>query len=113
MFVDSINLVDVVLEGAKAVCMLVLFLIISNAGTQYPQLSKGPWKLILFGFFLMFLGFLADTSDEIIDYEMSDTLATIQSSFEELTLITGLILTTVGFKKWFEFVGRFLGLKSS
>ncbi len=113
MFVDSINMVDVILEGAKALSMLILILIIFSAGSQYPQLSKGPWNLILFGFILMFLGFLADTSDEVINYEMSDTLATIQSSFEELTLIIGLILVTVGFKKWFEFVGRFLGLKSS
>jgi hypothetical protein len=112
MLVDSINVVDVVLEGFKAICMLFLFIIMSRAGAKYPQLSKGPWKYILLGFFLMFLGFLADTSDEIINYEVSASLDTVQSMFEELTLIIGLILTTIGFSNWFQFVGRFLGLKS-
>ncbi len=111
MFVDSINWVDVALEGGKAICMLVLLFIVINAGGRYPQLTKGPWKFITFGFMLMFLGFLADASDEIINYEVSKVVDAMQSMFEELTLIIGLILTTIGFNRWFDFVGRFLGLK--
>ncbi len=112
MFVESVDMVDVLLEGIKAISVLVLFFIITQAGNRYPQLKKGSWKYITFGFFLMFLGFVADTSDEIINYDMSPWLSSAQSFFEEGTLIIGLILVTIGFKQWFEFVGRFLGLNS-
>ncbi|MCP4487655.1 MAG: hypothetical protein GY820_10120 [Gammaproteobacteria bacterium] len=113
MFIESINWVDVGLEGTKAISMLVMLVIVRNSGARYPQIAKGPWKFIGIGFTLMFLGFLCDTSDEIINYEANDAVAVAQSMFEELTLICGLVLATIGFSGWFDFVGRFLGLKKS
>ncbi len=112
---DTINILDVVLEGAKALIMVVLVIIIWGAGRKFPQLSGGSWNLIIFGFMLMAVGFFFDFSDELINYEsaeMPSIISTLQSIIEEGCLIGGLLLVTIGFKKWFNFVGRFLGLKS-
>jgi len=111
MFIDDINLVDFVLEGTKAFVMLILIFILSNAGRRYPELSgESSWNWIIFGFMLMFIGFLFDWSDEFINYEASSTADSIEAAIEEISLIGGLILTTIGFSKWFSFVGRILGL---
>lgn len=111
MFVDSINMTDVVLEGLKVLTTLILIIILINAGKRYPQLSGGTWHIIIFGFVLMFTGFLFDFSDEIINYEANPIAENIEGLVEESTLIIGLILVTFGFKNWFSFIGRILGLK--
>lgn len=113
MFAESINYTDVVLEGLKAIITLILVIVLSKAGNKYPQLSGGAWGTIIFGFVLMFIGFLFDVSDEIINYDASDLASKAESAVEEGSLIIGLILVTVGFSKWFNFVGRMLGLKAS
>jgi hypothetical protein len=55
---------------------------------------------------------LLDCSDEIIDYDAMgvDLFETI---FEEGLSMVGFVLTTIGFSKWFEFVGKFLGMDRS
>ena len=111
MFIEDINLVDLTLEGAKALGMLVLLFILGRAGRRYPELSsEGSWNLIIFGFMLMFVGFLFDWSDEFINYEISAMADSIESAIEEITLIGGLAMVTLGFSMWFSFVGRVLGL---
>ena len=111
MFIEDINMVDLSLEGAKAVGMLILLFILGHAGRRYPELSsEGSWNLILFGFMLMFVGFLFDWSDEFINYEISAMADSIESAIEEISLIGGLAMVTIGFSMWFSFVGRVLGL---
>ncbi|MEZ5592450.1 MAG: hypothetical protein R3F53_17800 [Gammaproteobacteria bacterium] len=112
MFAESIDMTDVVLEGLKALTTLVLVVVLSRAGKRYPQLSGGAWGMIIFGFVLMFIGFLFDFSDEIINYDASDIASKAESLIEEASLIIGLIMVTVGFSKWFNFVGRMMGLKA-
>lgn len=113
MFVDSINMTDVVFEGLKALVTLILIFILIGASKRFPQLSGSAWRMVIFGFVLMFFGFLFDWSDEIINYEAYPVLENIESLVEELSLIIGLILVSYGFKNWFSFVGRILGLKPS
>ncbi len=113
MFVDaaSVDLLDLLLEGAKALVMLVLVVIMYRAGGKYPQLASGPWGLITSGFLLMFIGFLFDWSDEFVNYDASVMAAQAEAIIEETSLIIGLIMVTVGFGKWFVFVARFMGLE--
>lgn len=111
MLLENINMTDVVLEGLKVVITLILVLILGGAGKRFPQLSGGGWRIVIFGFILMFFGFLFDFSDEIINYEINPVFETIEGFIEEGSLIGGLILVTLGFKSWFGFVGRILGLK--
>ena len=111
MFVNSIDMTDVVLEGLKVIITLILIIILIKAGRRFPQLSGGGWRIVIFGFVLMFLGFLFDFSDEIINYKVDQIANEFESLIEEISLITGLILVTFGFKNWFSFIGRILGLK--
>ena len=67
--------------------------------------------MVIFGFVLMFFGFLFDFSDEIINYASNPILEDAEGFIEEISLIGGLILVTLGFKSWFSFIGRILGLK--
>lgn len=111
MFVEHINMIDVVLEGLKVVITFALIMILSKSGKRFPQLSGGAWRMVIFGFILMFFGFLFDFSDEIINYEINPILEDAEGLIEELSLIGGLILVTLAFKNWFSFIGRILGLK--
>lgn len=111
MFLDSVNMTDVVLEGLKVLTTFILIVILIRAGGRFPQLSGGGWRIVIFGFVLMFFGFLFDFSDEIINYEANPVAENIEGLIEEASLIGGLILVTFGFKNWFSFIGRILGLK--
>lgn len=111
MFIEDLNMVDLALEGSKALGMLILLFILSRAGRRYPELSsERSWNLIIFGFILMFVGFLFDWSDEFINYEASAVADSLESAIEEISLIGGLAMVTIGFSMWFSFVGRVLGL---
>lgn len=110
MFLDDVNLVDFFLEGLKVIGMLFLLLTLIDAANRYPSLARGRWNLIINGFVLMLIGFAFDWSDEFIDYEAVPLLNTLQAFVEEIGLIGGLFLVTFGFKSWFNFVSRFLGI---
>ena len=112
MFLEDINLVDVTLEGLKAIGMIFLIFTLLRAGKRYPSLSGSRWNMIINGFLLMLIGFIFDWSDEFLNYEASPILETIQAFIEEVGLIGGLFMVTVGFSRWFAFISRFLGIKA-
>ncbi len=107
----DIDMLDFVLEGIKALVALLLLISVIIAGKRYPQLAKKSWGLVVSGFALIFVGFVFDWTDEFINYELSTLADTIESMIEEIGLIGGLILVTIGFNRWFAFVALFLGLK--
>jgi hypothetical protein len=110
MFIDDIKLIDVFLEGLKVLGMFFLILTLIDAGDRYPSLAGKRWNMIISGFILMLIGFAFDWSDEFINYEASPVLNNLEVFMEEMGLIGGLFLVTFGFKRWFNFIGRFLGL---
>ena len=112
MFLEDINIVDVVLEGLKAIGMIFLIFTLLRASKRYPSLSGSRWNLIVNGFILMLVGFIFDWSDEFLNYEASPILETLEAFIEEIGLIGGLFLVTVGFNRWFEFISRFLGIEA-
>jgi hypothetical protein len=107
MLIEQINYTDLIIEGIKAVLVLALIFILWRCGKKYPDLAGGSWNLIIFGFVGIELGMLLDWSDEIIDYASFDLLETV---IEEGSSMLGFVLITVGFGRWFEFVGKFLGM---
>ncbi len=114
MFVDPINIVDAILEGIKATLVFSLVFILWRSGKKYPELSGGSWNLILFGFICIAIGLMLDFSDEFIDYgSIIATADIIETIIEEGVLMLGFVLVTIGFNKWFAFVGRFLGINHS
>lgn len=112
MFLEYINLVDVVLEGLKVIGMIFLIFTLLRAGKRYPFLSGSRWNVIVNGFILMLIGFTFDWSDEFLNYEASPVLETLEAFIEEIGLIGGLFLVTVGFSRWFEFISRFLDIEA-
>lgn len=112
MFVEHINNTDIIIEGIKALLVLALVFVLWRCGKKYPELAGGSWNLIIFGFICIEVAMLLDWSDEIIDYDAMgvDLFETI---FEEGLSMVGFVLTTIGFSKWFEFVGKFLGMDRS
>ena len=109
MLLSEISSIDVFLEGLKVIGMLFLLVTIINAGRRYPALAGRDWNLVIAGFVLMLIGFLFDWSDEFIDY-VGLELEFIQAFIEEVGLIGGLFLVTIGFNRWFNFVSRFMGI---
>ena len=112
MFLDDIDLIDLVLEGLKVIGMIFLLFTLFRASKRYPSLSGSRWNIIVNGFVLMLIGFTFDWTDEFINYEASSTLETIEAFIEEIGLIGGLFLVTVGFSRWLKFISRFLGIKA-
>lgn len=112
MFLSEVSMIDVFLEGLKVIGMFFLLLTIINAGRRYPALAGRDWKIVTAGFILMLIGFLFDWSDEFIDY-VGLELDFIQAFIEEVGLIGGLFLVTLGFNRWFNFVSRFMGVSQS
>ena len=110
MFLEEISLTDVLLEGLKVIGMIFLLLTLIDAGERYPSLAGNRWNIIIAGFVLMLIGFAFDWSDEFIDYEASPIINTMQVVIEEGGLIGGLFLVTFGFRSWFKFMSRFLGI---
>jgi hypothetical protein len=107
MLIEQINYTDLIIEGIKAALVLALIFILWRCGKKYPDLAGGSWNLIIFGFIGIELGMLLDWSDEIIDYASFDLFETV---IEEGSSMLGFVLITVGFGRWFEFVGKFLGM---
>ncbi len=112
MFIDDISAVDILLEGLKVLGMIFLLYTLFRASKRYPSLSGSRWNLIVYGFILMLVGFAFDWTDEFINYEASAALETIQAFIEEIGLIGGLFLVTIGFNQWLRFISRFLGIKA-
>lgn len=110
MFLEEIKLIDVILEGLKVVGMVFLLFTLYRVANRYPSLAGSRWNVIVNGFIMMLVGFTFDWSDEIINYEASPLLETIQACIEEVGLIGGLFLVTFGFNRWFNFMSRFLGI---
>jgi len=113
MLVEHIDLVDFILEGIKTTLVFALVFILWRSGKKYPELSGGSWNLILLGFICMAIGLMLDWSDEVINYEKIEVVDIIETVIEEGILMLGFILVTIGFNKWFSFVGRFLGINRS
>jgi len=113
MFVDHIIFIDVLLEGIKAMLVCSLVFVLWRSGKRYPELSGGSWNLILVGFIFISIGLLLDLSDEFINYKVTEIVNVVEAVIEEGIIMLGFVLVTIGFKKWFTFVGRFLGIKRS
>ncbi|NOQ34550.1 MAG: hypothetical protein GQ569_01475 [Methylococcaceae bacterium] len=113
MFVENIDVVDFVLEAIKVALVIGLIFILWSSGKKYPELSGGSWNLILLGFISIAVGMLLDWSDEIINYKAIEVLDLAETIIEEGILMLGFVLVTIGFNKWFAFVGRFLGINRS
>lgn len=113
MIVENIDVVDFVLEAIKAALVLGLIFILWSSGKKYPELSGGSWNLILVGFICMAVGLILDWTDEIINYGAIELVDLIETVIEEGILMLGFVLVTIGFNKWFAFVGRFLGINRS
>lgn len=113
MFLSDVSFADILLEGLKVVGMIFLLLTLVNASEQYPSIAGKRWNIIIYGFILMLIGFAIDWTDEFIDYEASAQTAYLQAFIEEMGLIGGLFLVTFGFKRWFKFISRFLGISSN
>ncbi len=113
MLVEHIDIVDFILEGIKTALVFSLVFILWRSGKKYPELSGGSWNLILFGFICMAIGLMLDWSDEIINYGRMDIIDIVETVIEEGILMLGFVLVTIGFNKWFAFVGRFLGINRS
>ena len=109
MFLSEISYIDVFLEGLKVIGMFFLLITMIGAGRRYPALAGKDWSLIISGFVMMLIGFLFDWSDELIDY-VGLGLEFAQAFIEEVGLIGGLFLVTIGFNRWFNFVSRFMGV---
>ncbi|MDQ7091053.1 MAG: hypothetical protein Q9M50_10490 [Methylococcales bacterium] len=110
MFLEDIDLVDLIFESIKMTLVFSLVFILWRSGKKYPELSGGSWNLILFGFICIATGLLLDLSDEIINYGVMEMVDLIETIIEEGILMLGFVLVTIGFNKWFAFVGRFLGI---
>lgn len=93
--------------------MLGLIFILWSSGKKYPELSGGSWNLILLGFIFIAIGMALDWSDEIINYKGVELFDLVETIIEEGILMLGFVLVTIGFNKWFAFVGRFLGINRS
>jgi hypothetical protein len=106
-FIENIDYIDIVIESVKAILVLALIFILLRCGKKYPDLAGGSWNLIIFGFIFIDIGMILDVSDEIIDYASFNLL---ESIIEEGAVMLGFVLITVGFGRWFEFVGKFLGM---
>lgn len=113
MFVEYIDIVDFILESIKAILVFGLIFILWKSGKKYPELSGGSWNLILLGFICIAIGLTLDWSDEIINYKAINMVDVIETVIEEGILMLGFVLVTIGFNKWFAFVGRFLGINRS
>ena len=113
MLVEHIDLVDFILEGIKTALVFGLVFILWRSGKKYPELSGGSWNLILLGFICMAIGLMLDWSDEVINYGEIEVVDIIETVIEEGVLMLGFVLVTIGFNKWFAFVGRFLGINRS
>lgn len=112
MFVENISYIDLVTEGIKAALVFALLIILWRCGKKYPDLAGGSWNLILIGFIFIDIGMLLDLSDEIISYrDTSQVVDLVESIIEEGSSMLGFVLITVGFNKWFQFVGKFLGME--
>ncbi len=112
MFLDDISLADILLEGLKVLGMIFLIWTLLDVADQYPSLAGRRWNIIIYGFVLMLIGFAIDWTDEFINYEASPLLNNLEVFVEEIGLIGGLFLVTLGFKSWFKFMSRFLGITS-
>lgn len=114
MLIENISYIDLVVEGIKAALVLALIFILLRCGKKYPELAGGSWNLIIIGFICIDFGMFLDLSDEIISYRDAGTLIDlVETIIEEGSSMVGFILITVGFGKWFDFVGKFLGMESS
>jgi hypothetical protein len=109
MWIEHVNFIDLVVEGIKAILVLALIVTLWRSGKRYPELAGGSWNLIILGFVCIETGMLLDWSDETIDYNAIG-IDLIETVIEEGILTLGFILITIGFDKWFEFIGRFLGI---
>ncbi len=106
-FIENIDYIDIIIESIKATLVLALIFILLRCGKKYPDLAGGSWNLIIFGFIGIDIGMFLDVSDEIIDYGTFDLF---ESVIEEGAVMIGFVLITIGFSRWFEFVGKFLGM---
>lgn len=112
MFVENISYIDLVTEGIKATLVFALLIILWRCGKKYPELAGGSWNLILIGFICIDVGMLLDLSDEIISYRnTSQIVDLVETVIEEGGSMLGFVLVTIGFNKWFQFVGKFLGME--
>jgi hypothetical protein len=114
MWVENISYIDLVVEGIKAALVLALIFILWRCGKKYPELAGGSWNLIIIGFICIDFGMLLDWSDEMISYRDAGTMIDlVETIIEEGSSMLGFVLITIGFSKWFEFVGKFLGMSRS
>ncbi|MCK5872523.1 MAG: hypothetical protein KAG26_06835 [Methylococcales bacterium] len=111
MFIEQIDVIDLILEGTKALLGCNVVFILWRSGKKYPELSGGSWNIILFGFSCITIGSILDFSDEIINYHQLEIVGHIEAILEEGLLMLGFIMVAFGFDKWSTFVGRFLGIK--
>ncbi|MDJ0601110.1 MAG: hypothetical protein QNJ37_19995 [Crocosphaera sp.] len=113
MFLDEVSFLAIFLEGLKIIGMIFLLLTLVDGSDKYPFLAGTRWNMIMIGFVFMLIGFAFDWSDEFINYKASPVLNTLEIIIEEVGLIGGLFFVTFGFKSWFRFMSRFLGISSS
>ncbi len=112
VLVEHISYIDIITESIKAILVLALLVILWRCGKRYPDLAGGSWNLILIGFVCIDIGMFLDVSDEIISYRnTSDLVDLVENTIEEGCSMLGFVLITVGFSKWFQFVGKFLGME--
>lgn len=112
VLVEPIVYLDVITEGIKAVLVFVLLVILWRCGKKYPDLAGGSWNLILIGFVCIDIGMFLDVSDEFISYRNTSHLVDlVENTIEEGCSMLGFVLITIGFSKWFQFVGKFLGME--
>lgn len=114
MLIENISYIDLVVEAIKAALVLALIFILWRCGKKYPELAGGSWNLIIIGFICIDFGMFLDVSDEIIGYRDAGTVVDLlETVIEEGSSMLGFVLITVGFGKWFDFVGKFLGMERS
>lgn len=111
MLVQSPDMFRLVLEGVKVIAMIGVLVELVRAGRRYPEIATTSWEWIIVGFFMMLVAFVVDFSDEIINYRASYMPNLFATFIGEAGLIGGLILVAMGFRTWFQFMARFLGLK--
>lgn len=98
--------VDVLLESLRIFTMIGLVLVLIGVGRRYPTLVEGNWRLILVGFSITAVAFSFDLADEFINVPVLELPLSLG---EALGSAAGLLVAAVGFGRWFNFMGRFLG----
>ncbi len=109
--VQSPDWFRVVLEATTVIAVAALLVVLVRAGRKYPEIATTSWQWVVVGFVMIVVALLVDLSDEIIDYRAAYMPNVIAAFVTEGGMVCGLILATVGFATWFEFMARFFGLR--